>query len=70
MLSNIEAERVRNQITKKELAEELGIDVRTYYNWINENADIPSKKLKQLAEKFQVSMEYLIKDSASGKTKN
>ena len=52
MLNNIEAERVKNQLTKEEL--------KTYYNWINEDVDIPSKKLLLMSNFFGVSMEYLL----------
>ena len=46
MLNSIEAERARNRFTKEQLAKELGISVKTYYNWINEETDIPSTKLE------------------------
>lgn len=61
MLVNVEAERVRNQFSKEELAEKLGISLKTYYNWINEESDVPSKKLKQMALLFGTSMDYLLK---------
>lgn len=61
MLVNVEAERVRNQFTKEEMAEKLGVSVKTYYNWINEERDVPSKKLKQMAVLFGTTMDYLVK---------
>ena len=60
MLVNIEAERVRKQMTKEELAKEIGVTTKTYYNWINESVDIPSSKLHSMANLFNVSMEYLL----------
>ena len=60
MLVNVEAERVRNQFTKEEMAEKLGVSVKTYYNWINEERDVPSKKLKQMAVLFGTTMDYLV----------
>lgn len=30
MLVNVEAERVRNQLTKEELADKLGVSLKTY----------------------------------------
>lgn len=60
MLVNIEAERVRNQFTKEDLSEKLNISLKTYYNWINEERDVPSKKLKQMAIIFGTSMDYLM----------
>lgn len=59
MLVNVEAERVRNQFTKEDLSEKLNVSLRTYYNWINEERDVPSKKLKQMAIIFGTSMDYL-----------
>lgn len=60
MLVNIEAERVRNQLTKEKIASELGVSVKTYYNWINEDADIPSKKLLNMSRIFGTTMDYLL----------
>lgn len=60
MLANIEKERIKRKITQGQLAVELGISHKTYYNWINEEKDIPSRKLQQLAKKFGVTMEYLL----------
>lgn len=60
MLVNIEAERVRKQMTKEETATQFGVSTKTYYNWINEEVDIPSSKLRAMAIFFGVSMEYLI----------
>ncbi len=60
MLVNVEAERVRNQFTKEDLSEKLNVSLKTYYNWINEERDVPSKKLKQMAIIFGTSMDYLM----------
>lgn len=60
MLVNIEAERVRKQLTKEDLSEKLNVSLKTYYNWINEERDVPSKKLKQMALIFGTSMDYLM----------
>ena len=49
MLLNIEAERVRNGMSKEDLATELGISLRTYYNWINQLTAIPSTALKKMS---------------------
>lgn len=63
MLVNIEAERVRKQITKEEFAKEMGISLKTYYNWINGVTEIPSKTLQKMAKFFGVQMEYLLEES-------
>ena len=60
MLVNIEAERVRKQLTKEKIASELGVSVKTYYNWINEDVDIPSKKLLNMSRIFGTTMDYLL----------
>ena len=60
MLVNIEAERVRKQLTKEDLSEKFDVSLKTYYNWINEERDVPSKKLKQMAIIFGTSMDYLM----------
>ena len=60
MLVNIEAERVRKQLTKEDLSEKFDVSLKTYYNWINEERDVPSKKLKQMALIFGTSMDYLM----------
>ena len=43
------------------MAKKLGIAAKTYYNWINEETDIPSTKLMEMASLFGVTMEYLMK---------
>ena len=32
MLRSVEAERVRNQLTKEDMAKRLGVSLKTYYN--------------------------------------
>lgn len=64
---NIEAERARSRLTKEELAKKLRISVKTYYNWLNEETDIPSTKLMQMASLFGVTMEYLMKSVSDEK---
>lgn len=34
--------------------------MKTYYNWINEDTDIPGTKLMEMARMFGVTMEYLM----------
>lgn len=58
---NIEAERARYRLSKEELSRRLGVSVKTYYNWLNEETDIPSTKLMEMALLFGVTMEYLMK---------
>lgn len=68
MLRNIEAERVRNGYAKEELAKKLGVTMRTYYNWINEETDIPSSALIKMSALFHTDVNYLLNiNVASGK---
>ena len=63
MLANIEKERIHRKLTQGQLAMKVGISHKTYYNWINEERDIPSRKLQRLAKIFDVTMEYLLESS-------
>lgn len=65
MYSSIEAERARNRLTKEELAKKLGISVKTYYNWINEETDMPVSALVTMSKIFNKSVDYLI-EGATG----
>ncbi len=67
MLNSIEAERARNRFTKEQLAKELGISVKTYYNWINEETDIPSTKLVLMARMFGTNIDYLLEGMSGAK---
>ncbi len=60
MLNSIEVKRVRNRLTKEELAKKLGVSVKTYYNWINEETDMPITKLVTLSCLFGTSIDYLL----------
>lgn len=60
MLSSIEAERVRNRLTKEDLAKELGVSTKTYYNWINEETDVPISALLKMSKVFDVGIDYLL----------
>lgn len=61
MLSSIEAERVRNGLSKEALSKKLGISTKTYYNWINEETDVPSSALIEMSKIFQTDIDYLLK---------
>ncbi|QCT71562.1 XRE family transcriptional regulator [Eubacterium maltosivorans] len=58
--NNIEAERVRNELSKEQLAEKLNIALKTYYNWIDGKTPIPSTALKEMAFMFDKSIDYLL----------
>ena len=60
MLRNIEAERVRNGFTKEEFAKKLNISTKTYYNWLNEETDVPSSALLRMSKMFGTDIDYLL----------
>jgi transcriptional regulator with XRE-family HTH domain len=57
--SNIDAERGRANMSKAEISSRLGIDRKTYDNWM-ENGKIPASALVTLSEIFCVSIDYLL----------
>ena len=69
MLANIEKERIQRKLTQGQLAMKVGISHKTYYNWINEERNIPSRKLQRLAKIFDVTMEYLLESSTEKERK-
>jgi len=60
MLRNIEAERVRKGISKERLSELLCISPRTYFNWINEETDVPGVALVKMSLIFGTDVDYLM----------
>ena len=60
MLNNIEAERVRNRLTKEDVAKKLGVSMRTYCNWVKEETDIPGVALIRLSRMFGTDVSYLM----------
>lgn len=60
MLTNIEAERVRAQMTKEQIAERLGITSKTYNNYVSEVHAIPSDVLLKMARMFSCRTDYLL----------
>lgn len=56
---NIEAERARHKISLETLTSMLNISRKTYYNWTHKGK-IPQSKLEEMADIFQVSVDYLL----------
>lgn len=67
---NIEAERARMGMSKREMAETLNISLKTYYNWIMGVTAIPSTSLVQMSKIFQVDIDYLLSNSDLSKPHN
>lgn len=60
MLSNIEAERARRSITKRDLAVMLGVSRTTLSNWIKEDTEIPASKLIAMSDIFGCTIDHLL----------
>ena len=61
---NIEAERVRHNISQEDLSQKIGFERKSYYNWLV-NGKIPGNILVKLADFFDCSTDYLL-----GRTRN
>ncbi len=59
MYPNIDAERSRHGLTKNDLSKKLGVSRKTYYNW-ETRGRIPKSKLVEMADLFNVSVDYLL----------
>ena len=59
MWAHIEEERRRAGMTKDRLCKEIGITVRTYWNY-SQGSPIPSDKLIAMARMFECSADYLL----------
>lgn len=59
LYSNIDAERGRIGMSKSEISNRLGIDRKTYDNWM-ESGKIPASALVKLSKIFDVSIDYLL----------
>lgn len=59
--SSKQAERARLGLYKDELAKSLNVSMRTYYNWVNEETDVPGSALLKMAHMFNTSIDYLLK---------
>ena len=56
----LEAERVKHQLNKGELATLLGVSQRTVRNWQNGTTELPVSKLFLLAKTWDCSADYLL----------
>jgi transcriptional regulator with XRE-family HTH domain len=59
MWVNIEKERERAGLTKEQMCKQIGITVRTYWNYLA-GGPIPSDKLVHMAKLFECSTDYLL----------
>lgn len=57
---NIEAERARRGMSKREFAALLGMSYDKFRRWQNGRSDISSVQLIQLAQTWNLSIDYLV----------
>ncbi len=62
MYTNIDAERVRHQMTKQDAAASLGITTKTYLSYVRGDTPIPSDVLLRMAKMFRCTTDYLLTD--------
>lgn len=60
MYPNMEAERARLGMTKREFAKRLGASTNSYYNWINGKNPIPSNALIKMSKMCGAKVDYLL----------
>ena len=58
-LAALEAARLAKGLTYAELAEQLGIERKTFYNWENKK-DFPVSMLKKMADIFGITTDKLL----------
>lgn len=60
VLPNIEAERIKRQMSRDDLVGALQVSKRTYQNWQSGATEMPLSKLVQLSKLFNRSIDYLL----------
>ncbi len=56
----IEAERIRHQMSRDDLAQKLGVSKRTLSNWQSGVTELPLSKLMILSKLWNCSLDYLL----------
>lgn len=60
LFPNIEAERVKANMTKTRLAQEIGVHPSTLSDWQTGRAKIPASKIVALSKVFAATADYLL----------
>lgn len=60
VLPVIEAERIKHQMSREELAKTLGVSKRTISNWQGGVTELPLSKLLVLTKLWKCSADYLL----------
>lgn len=59
-MTNIEKLRDEKDLLKKEVAKHIGVVESVYSEWENEKLSIPTKRIYQLANFFEVNIDYMM----------
>lgn len=60
MLKNLRSIRLSNNLTTSQVAEKIGVSLRTYQNYENGSTEMPFELMKKLADFFHCSVDYLL----------
>lgn len=60
VLPIIEAERIKHQMSRDDMAKTLGVSKRTISNWQSGTTELPLSKLLALAKLWKCSVDYLL----------
>ena len=60
MLKNLRSIRLSNNLTTSQVAENIGVSLRTYQNYENGSTEMPYELIKKLADFFNCSVDYLL----------
>ena len=66
---NLASERVRLDLTQKEMAEKLGCTVKTLGKWERDISAMPGKTLSEAESLFDCSVDYLLDKTDERATK-
>ena len=59
-MNRLEEIREMNNLTKKEIAKKLGVSDSIYARWEHEKDIIPTKRLYELANIYEINIDYLL----------
>lgn len=59
-MTNIEKLRDEKDLLKKEMAKIIGVGESVYSEWENEKLSIPTKRIYQLANFFEINIDYMM----------
>ncbi len=59
-MTNLEKLREENDLLKKDVAKIIGVSESVYCEWENEKLTIPTKRIYQLANFFEVNIDYML----------